>query len=510
MSVVFDLTVAGPEILDAVIFMERSPAYAAFKEEIEKILADFNKNAKFGQNVDIDVKNLVDSSSDAVKNMHRAFLIWTFYEDKKNGAKESRYNNYLKLFFKGQEKQLVALNGGKKSIEPSRAAELKDKYIAEIAKNPDLFNSLKEFFAGYVYGYFFNYLTEQDIMKDYAEFLVCLGIMSNKITTGETAKQKILPKMAVLLGSDRFKYIGGEIPLDVMMEQIYDRFEFTELTKEETDAVKSALKNCVIDNYEYNEDENEGLINDDVMVNVMSKFNKDYIRAASFAEDLQKNTFDGIRTFLDGEKNDMGEFTIEKVTKIVSGKCAANHDAYYTSEREPILEFGIGADMKGYKYPLTYKDGSDYWFTDIYKVVLAPACDKAIYTDVGEDDLPLRMFPFAGPALKTNIIRVFGGLESGGYTIRSDKRNVLVEINALPASKNLSDDDKKMMALEKLLYVISGNMDAASYEKLLNENVFGTKLYEDYIRYRMECIFSKGMKSLDAKKMLLDEINKLN
>lgn len=510
MSVVFDLTVAGPEILDAVIFMERSPAFAAFKEEIEKILADFNKNAKFGQNVDIDVKNLVESSSETIKNMHRAFLIWTFHEDKKNNVKESRCNNYLKLFFKGQEKQIEALNGGKKSVNASEAAELKEKYIAEIGKNPDLFNSLKEFFAGYVYGYFFNYLTEQDIMKDYAEFLVCLGIMSNKITTGETAKQKILPKMAVLLNNDRFKYISGEIPIDVMMEQVYDRFSFTELTQDEEKAVKDALKKCIIDNYDYNEDENGGLINDDVMVNAMSKFTKDYIRASSFAEDLQKNTFDGSRMFLDGEKNDMGEFTIEKVARVVSDKCAANHDKHYSSGREPIIEVALSADMKGYKYPLTYKDGADYWFTDIYKVILAPACDKAIYTEVGEEDLPLRMFPFAGPALKTNIIRVFGGIESNGYTIRSDKRSVLVDINAMTSSKNLSDEDKKMMALEKLLYVISGNMDAASYEKLLNENVFGTKLYEDYIRYRMDCIFARGMKSLEAKKTLLDEINKLN
>lgn len=510
MSVVFDLTVAGPEILDAVIFMEKSPAYAAFREEIEKILADFNKNAKFGQNVNIDVKNFAESSAETIRNMHRAFLIWTFYEDKKNNAKESRYHNYLKLFFKGQEKQLVALNGGKKSLETSEAAALKEKYISEIGSNSDLFNSLKEFFSGYIYGYFFNYLTEQDIMKDYAEFLVCLGIMSNKITTGETAKQKILPKMALLLGSDRFKYISGEIPLNVMMEQVYDRFAFTELTREEEETIKSALRKCVIDNYDYNEDEGEGLINDDVMVSVMSKFNKEYICASSFAEDLQKNTFDGMRTFLDGEKNDMGEFSIAKVTRIVSDKCAANHDAYYVSGREPVLEFGLSADMKGYKYPLTYKSGSDYWFTDIYKVILAPACDKEIYVETNEDDLPLNMFPFAGPALRTNIIRVFGGLESKGYTVRSDKRNVLVEINALPASQNLSEDDKKMMTLEKLLYVISGNMDAASYEKLLNENVFGTKLYEDYIRYRMECIFAKGMKSLDAKKMLLDEINNLN
>lgn len=507
MSVIFDLTVAGPEILDAVIFMEKSPAYAAFKEEIEKILADFNKNSKFGQNMEIDVKNLVESSSEAVKNMHRAFLIWTFNEDKVNNAEETKYETYLKLFFKAQEKTLVALNGGKKSIAANEVASFKEKYIAEIGKNSELFNSLKEFFAGYVYGYFFNYLTEQEVMRDYAEFIVCLGIMSNKITTSETAKQKILPKMAILLNNDRFKYIGGEIPLDVMMEQVYDRFSFTGLTEEEEADIKGTLEACIMDAYAYNEADN--LINDDVMVNVMSKFNKEYICASSFAEDLQKSTFDGVRTFLDTDKNDMGEFTVAKVTQIVSDKCASNHDAYYTSEREPILEFGLSKDMKGYQYPLTFKSGSEYWFTDIYKVVIAPACDKAIYIDVNEADLPLAMFPFAGPALKTNIIRVFGSLESENYSIRSDKRDVLVEINALNGSKNLSDVDKKMKALEKLLYVISGNMDAVSYQKLLNENVFDTKLYDDYIRYRMDCIFAKGMKDLETKKTLLDELNKI-
>jgi len=507
MSVIFDLTVAGPEILDAVIFMEKSPAYAAFKEEIEKILADFNKNSKFGQNMEIDVKNLVESSSDAVKNMHRAFLIWTFHEDKSANKEETRYETFLKLFFKAQEKNLVALNGGKKNIASNEVASFKEKYIEEIAKNAELFNSLKEFFSGYVYGYFFNYLTEQEVMRDYAEFIVCLGIMSNKITTSETAKQKILPKMAILLNNDRFKYIGGEIPLDVMMEQVYDRFCFTGLTDEEETEIKETLEACIMDAYAYNEADN--LINDDVMVNVMSKFNKDYICASSFAEDLQKSTFDGVRTFLDTDKNDMGEFTVAKVTQIVSDKCAANHDAYYTSEREPVLEFGLGKDMKGYQYPLTFKSGSEYWFTDIYKVVIAPACDKAIYIDVNEADLPLNLFPFAGPALKTNIIRVFGSIESENYSIRSDKRDVLVEINALNGAKNLSDVDKKMKALEKLLYVISGNMDAVSYRKLLNENVFDTKLYDDYIRYRMDCIFAKGMKDLETKKTLLDELNKI-
>lgn len=505
MSVIFDLTVAGPEILDAVIFMEKSPAYAAFKEEIEKILADFNKTAKFGQNVTIDVKNLVESSAEAVKNMHRAFLIWTFHEDIASGEKAQRYYNFLKLFFKGQEKQMISLNDGKKLIDAADVSAFRDKYIEEIGKNSELFNSLKEFFAGYVYGYFFNYLTEQTVMKDYAEFLVCLGIMSNKITSGD--QQKILPKMAMLLNNDRFKYIGGEIPVDVMMEQIYDRYNFTELTKEEEQIIKESLKKYVIDGYYYNEA--DGLVADDVMVDVMSKFNKDYISAASFAEDLYKNTFDGTRTFLDGDKTDMGEFTCQKVTEIVAGKCKANHDEYYCSGRDAALDVALSGDSKGYKYPLTYKDGDSYYFADIYKVILAPACDKEMYISVNEEDLPLRMFPFADPALKTNIIRDLGNLDSEGYSIRADKRNVLVEINALPASKNLSEDDKKMMALEKLLYVISGSMDAVSYQKLLNENVFGTKLYEDYIRYRMDCIFAKGMKSLDAKKNLLNELNKI-
>lgn len=507
MSVVFDLTVTGSEILDAVVFMEKSPAYAAFKEEIEKILADFNKNAKFGKEVEIDVKGLVESSQNEIKNMQRAFLIWTFHEDLTSGSKTPKYNTFLKLFFKGQEKQITALNGGSKSIAPGDAAGLRDKFIQEIGKNSDLFNSLKEFFSGYVYGYFFNYLTEQTVMKDYAEFLVCMGVMSGKIKVSGAAQQKILLKMSELLGNDRFKYIYGEIPIDVMMEQVYDRFIFTALEKEEETDIKDYLKKHVTEAYKFNE--TDGLVADDVMADAMSKFNAAYISAADFAEDLHKNTFDGIRTFLDGDKNDIGDFPRDRITRIVSEKCSHNHDEYYRSGREPVLEFGLSGDMKGYKYPLTYKDGDAYWFNDSFKVALAPACDKAIYISIKEEDLPLRMYPFAGPALETNIIRVLGAIKSEGYSIRADKRSVLVEMNALPASKTLSEDDKKMMTLEKLLYIISGSMDAVSYKKLIEENVFGTKLYEDYIRYRMDCIFAKGMKSLDAKKTLLDELNKI-
>ena len=67
-----------------------------------------------------------------------------------------------------------------------------------------------------------------------------------------------------------------------------------------------------------------------------------------------------------------------------------------------------------------------------------------------------------------------------------------------------------LYSIEKLLYVISGNMDEKSYMHLLNDCVFGTKLYDDYIRYRMDCLFKDGIKSLDAKKKLLDNINSIS
>ncbi len=507
MSVLLDLTVAGAEILDAVIFMDKSPAFAAFKEEIEKILSDFNKTGRFGDTTEIDVKALVDNSADAVKNMHRSFLVWTFDEEKNiKDIKNSQYYTFLKLFFKGQQTKLEALNGGKKSIDANKVAELKDKYIAAVGTDPDLFNSLKEFFAGYVYGYFFNYLNEQTVMRDYAEFLVCLGIMSGKVSITETAKMKILPKMAMLLNNDRFKYISGEVPLDVILNIVNSRFDKANLTDDETALFSFALKDYITKNYQFHE--SDGLVIDNVSADIMTKLASEYINADIFAEDMHKNTFDGDRVFLDKDANDMGDYTVDKVKKTVAEKCTTNFNSYFKN-RDAIIEVGIGADNVGYKYPLTYLDGTVYWFIDMFKLMMFPACDKSIYIPCEADDLPIKMFPFAGPALKTNIIKILGGLESETYSIRTDKRSTLVEINALPQSKNLSDDDKKMMALEKLLYVISGNMDAVSYDKLLKENVFGTKLYEDYIRYRMECIFAKGMTSLEAKKNLLDEVNRI-
>ena len=77
-------------------------------------------------------------------------------------------------------------------------------------------------------------------------------------------------------------------------------------------------------------------------------------------------------------------------------------------------------------------------------------------------------------------------------------------------AKKLSDTDRKMAKLERALVVVSSNLDRNSYEKLLINNVFSTGLYEEYIRFRMDRLFNIGMKSLDTKKKLLDELNQIS
>lgn len=508
MSVKFDLTIAGAEILDSVIFMENSPAYSAFKEEIEKILADFNKNKRFGDAADIDVRALVDGSEGTMRHMQRAFLIWTFNEDYgKKQRQDMEYSKFLKLFIKSQEKYLTELNGGSKSIDVTEIDDLRKKYIDAVSARPEIFNSVKEFFAGYVYGYFFNYLNEQTIMRDYAEFLVCLGIMSNKISATEIQRQKIMPKMALLLNNDRFKYISGEIPLEVMFNIVYDRMELTAISDVEDNIIRDALKEYIISNYEFRE--SDGLISDTVVTDVMTRLNGKYVCAPDFTSDLHKNSFDGVRTFLDSDRNDMGEYTYEKLLSIINTKCGKNLDGYYSTDRAPVIEVALGADCKGYKYPLVYKDGDVFWFADIYKELLFPYIDSESFVSVSGADLPIDEFPFTDSALHTNIIRFLGGLETDGYTVRTDKRALLDDIKKIKASAG-SDTEKRMLILEKTLCVISGNMDCKSYTRLLGDCFFGTELYNDYIRYRMDCLFEKGIANPEAKKNLLDNINSIS
>ena len=77
MSIRLDLTTIAPELMDAVIYMDNSPAYAAFKEEIEAILADFNATGHLSSSWTVDPGELTAKSEDTLKNMHRAYLIWS-------------------------------------------------------------------------------------------------------------------------------------------------------------------------------------------------------------------------------------------------------------------------------------------------------------------------------------------------------------------------------------------------------------------------------------------------
>lgn len=509
MSVVFDLTVIGPELLDAVVNMEKSPAYAAFKEEIEKILADFNKSGKYWEPSSVDVKTLVENSADTIINMQKAFLLWTVKEDSELTDGEPKYETYMKLFMKGQESQLVFLNEGKKSIASKNVAGLRAKFLRTINTTPDLFNNIKEFFSGYVYGYFFNYLTEQKIMKQYAEFIVCLAIMSGKITATESEKQKILPKMAKLLNNDRFKYVSGHIPLNVILKIVFDRFETGCLTETEKSKFMASLSKYITEHYEYIDAE-EQVISVDVTASAMSAINAEYADAEKFSADLFSKTYDGIRVFLDTDKDDIGEYTLEKITELVNSKCSSDYDTYYTSNREPVINFGLGSDSKGYKYPLVYKASSKFMCTNMYIQFIYPALDSEIYVEVDSSNIPVKEFPFAVNALKTNIIRSIGGIASSAYTIRADKKAIYDEICKIDGTKKIAEVDKKMAKLERILVVISSNLDSESYKNLLTENVFNSGLYEEYIRFRMDRLFNIGMKSLDTKKKLLDELNKIS
>ncbi|MDE7293818.1 MAG: hypothetical protein K2N72_05280, partial [Oscillospiraceae bacterium] len=62
MSVLFDLTAAAPELMDAVICMDNSPAYEAFKEEIEAILKEFSDKGHLSSNWKLDEKDLTEKS----------------------------------------------------------------------------------------------------------------------------------------------------------------------------------------------------------------------------------------------------------------------------------------------------------------------------------------------------------------------------------------------------------------------------------------------------------------
>jgi hypothetical protein len=502
MGATFDVTVIGAELLDNVVFMENSPAYLAFSEEIIKILSDFNKTNLFS--FEIDTAELVEHSKDTLHNMQKAFLQWTFYES----DTDKNYRSYLKLFCKSQEKYIVAANEGLKKISIDDIPAVKKKYLDNLVKNPEAFTSVKDFFAGYIYGYFFNYISEQVVMREYAELLVCLGIMSQKIRSTGNAAMKILPRMGKLLDNDRFKYISGELPLAVIMDIIVDRFNLENLTEAETAKVRAEIQNIITTEFDYNI--NDDLIKDSVLCDVFDKLGKQFVSAPDFAGGIFRTCFEGVRTFTDGDREDFGIYTPEYITGLINLKCENNFDSFYTDDAAFMPDYTLSGNFKGFKYPLIVKSSGIFQFSEIYLYALFPALHSQIYMTVEASDMPFSMFPFIENVLRTDAVRGIGGLTDQNYMIRLDKQPLFDKIVEIMADTKLQDKERKMTVLELTLAVISGNMDAAGFNNFVSENVFNTKLFENYIRYRIEAIIQTGLTNRDTKKALLDKVNALN
>lgn len=507
MSVRFDLTAITPELMDAVIYMDNSPAYAAFKEEIEAILTDFNSTGHLSSSWTVDEKDLTAKSEDTLKNMHRAYLIWSFSEERKNGADpDCSCHSLGKLFFKSQQSVITALNGGQESLACENAKNLIESFKNKINSDSAVFDSVKEFFKGYVYGYFFNYLHEAKIMKKYAEMLAYLGVMSNKIPTSISEQQKILPKMALLLSNDRFKYLNGFVPMDLMLDIVYDRIEFATLSAEETALVKQRIKEYILKNYKTDREDDIQLLSDDVTSSFASAYFASYVNVPSFGRELYLKCASGIRTFLDCDRDDTGDYSAAKLSELTSAKCSLDYNSFYTTEKAPCNDTSLGGTELCYKYPIIFKDCSDYWFAPVYEELVYPVLDKDIYVSA---DIPSGVFPFADEAFKTNCIRTVAGISDNTVTVRKDRLAVLEQLKRLSSDMNISERDRKMLMLEQVLCLMSGNCSEAKYKAITTENVFGSGLYEEYIRYRMDLLVASALVSLESKKVLLDEINKI-
>ena len=511
MSVKLDLTVIASELLDSVVCMDNSPAYDAFKTEIEAILADFNKNSHFGSSVIIDEKALTEAMYETMRNMHEAFFLWLMRDELDNGRSiDTGYSTYLKLFFKANCDKLASLNGGNATVDIKDIVSLKEHFIEEISSDAELYKSIKDFFSGYVYGYFFNYLTEQTVMVKYAEMVVCLGIMTGKITSTVSLQQKMMPKMAVLLSSDRLKYISGFIPLDIMMNIVYSRFAFPTLSDEEMEETRGRIKDFVTSNYEMQtDDESTELVSARTVTDVMSKLHSSYVDSEVSTAEIYEKCFSGVRIFLDGDKDDTGKYDKAEIKSLIDEKCTAEKIDYFTVDREPNLDVALESGLIGYKYPMIYKDGGEYHYSMLYKKLVDKLLENKIYSELNTDCIPFKEFSFADEVMQTNPLRELNGNDDKSYTIRNDKSEYFENISLIFKNKMLSETDRRMLMLEQLLYIMSGNCSAEKYSSMINENIFGTRLYEEYIRFRMNRLCDKGMESFETKKNLLDEINKI-
>lgn len=507
MSVRFDLTAIGPELMDAVIYMDNSPAYAAFKDEIEAILRQFNETKHLSSHWTVDEADLTANAEETLKNMQRGFLLWSNYEEKQNGIDiDCSCNTMGKLFIKSQFDTIVALNGGSETVAASDALTLINSFKDKINSDEALYASVKEYFKNYVYGYFFNYLKEAEIMKNYAEMLAYLGVVSNIIPTSIAQQQKAVSKMAPLLLNNRFKYVYGFVPADIMLNIVYERIEFAGMSEDEVVLVKTRIKEFIYKKYRTDNEEGVELLSDDVTASFASDFFGNYINVPAFSKDLYRKTANGVRTFLDCDRDDTGDYSASKISDLASAKCAVDHNTFFTTERAACNDTALAGEELCWKYPIIFKDENDYWFAEVYEEHIYPVLDDNMFVAA---DIPSGTFAFADNAFKTNSIRAVAGIADNTVTVRRDRLDVLEKLKAISADSSLSARDRKMQMLEQTLCLMSSNCSESKYKALISENVFGTDLYEEYIRYRADLLVMRALENQDTKKKLLDDFNKI-
>lgn len=524
MSVKLDITAVVPELLDEIIFMDDSPALEAFENELSEIIAGMAEKSEFKALLEgVSPDEIIEAYRNAVINLQRSYLLWSEYEAKEPGGKRwgldaSDRINYCKLFYKAFGIVLISLNGKKNSVELSAVGELKAKFIAMIIKGGDLYNKLKDFFRGYIYGWLFNYLTEQKLMPEYAEFIVSLAVMSDKIKAAPEVKGEIIKKLKSMLSKGRFKYINGYVPVDLISGIIADRYDFSKLNGEDAETALALIERQIRDNYECSEDDDTVIYN--VTANFMTTVGSAYSDCGKFAAEEFENAFGGVRTFLDGSRGDTGNMSVSDVRSAAELCCGEMEDEFYSSAHASAPETGLKAENKGYLYPAVYKDGSEYYFAPCARYALFARCDKALFTPVDQSDLPIRSFLFMKDEMKFNyfyysireLLADGGQIKAGsgrGFSVRSDKMGLIEELKQIDEQlKDSTEEDRRMNKIGKALELLSGNNSAARYEEVAAECFYGSKLFESYIKFRTHQLTDDAAEAgVETQKKLIAQLN---
>ena len=105
--------------------------------------------------------------------------------------------------------------------------------------------------------------------------------------------------------------------------------------------------------------------------------------------------------------------------------------------------------------------------------------------------------------LKTNLLRELIGDPSESYTIRAAKKNVLNRLIDIHSSHSYQAEEKKMLMLEQVLYLISGSCSEEKYNSIIDKEVFSSSLFDEYISYRI----NKQCNSVSDKKKFISGLN---